>query len=45
MNMKTIILMVFCLASLTACRCDVDEDEAQKKNDLRLKSDTLKAKK
>jgi hypothetical protein len=43
--MKTIILMAFCLTSLTACRCDINEDEAKKKNDLRLKSDTLKAKK
>jgi len=42
--MKTIILMAFCLASLAACRCEVDDDEAQKQNDLRIKSDTLKVK-
>ncbi|MDQ0064162.1 hypothetical protein J2T03_000045 [Chryseobacterium lathyri] len=42
--MKRIILMTFCLASLAACRCEVDNDEAQKQNDLRIKNDTLKVK-
>jgi len=42
--MKTIILMAFCLASLAACRCEIDEDEAHKKNDIKIKNDTLKVK-
>ncbi|MDQ0781182.1 hypothetical protein [Chryseobacterium sp. W4I1] len=40
--MKTMIVLACCLISLTACRCDITEDDDKKKNDSRIKSDTLK---
>ncbi|WP_285439700.1 hypothetical protein [Chryseobacterium sp. ISL-6] len=41
--MKTTVLLALCLLSFSSCMpCDLQEDEAKKKNDFKIKSDTLK---
>ncbi|WP_257189371.1 MULTISPECIES: hypothetical protein [unclassified Chryseobacterium] len=42
--MKTIILLAICAVSLTACRCDLPEDEDKKKSETRPVNDSLKIK-
>lgn len=42
--MKAIILLAICAVSLTACRCDLPDDEEKRKTEARLVGDTLKIK-
>lgn len=42
--MKTIILLAICAVSLTACRCDLPDDEDTKKSETKTVTDTLKIK-
>lgn len=42
--MKAIILLAICAVSLTACRCDLPDDEDKRKSETRTVGDTIKIK-
>jgi len=43
--MKTAILLSLCLLGFTGCtRCELEEDEAKNKYDVKVKNDSLKIK-